>query len=110
MSDTMGIFRNFWMINIANNPHISKKWYVERPYGETGVYVAKKNDSSLLLRIVDSDQEKNANLIAASPELLESLLEIMNFASLHIQNDANGCLIFEKARKVIERATSEKEL
>jgi hypothetical protein len=34
----------------------------------------------------------------------------MNFASLHIQNDANGCLIFEKARKVIERATSEKEL
>ncbi len=55
--------------------HTPAPWNVERPYGEPGVYVGGP-DTSLVAKVWH-DNEANARLIAAAPNLLESLESVL---------------------------------
>ena len=67
-------------------------WYVEKPYGEKGVYIADAADTSLVAKIWNDDMAK-ARLIAAAPELLAALkaaIEVVNFYAEKETESANA--------------------
>jgi hypothetical protein len=75
-------------------------WVVEHPYGEAGVYVS--GPATELVAKVWHDNEANARLIAAAPELLACLKMITDLAELYgVGTDCDGNII--EARELIAR-------
>lgn len=66
-----------------NAKPIPGPWAVERPYGEPGVYVTAadpRKTNPLICRLYE-ESEGCANLIAAAPELLEALRNLLAYAN-----------------------------
>ena len=61
-------------IEIDKQAATGRKWHIERPFQEPGIYIAAEN-SALVCKVSESydNAEANARLIASAPELLAAL-------------------------------------
>ena len=55
--------------------HTPGPWAVEHPYGEGGIYVSGTNTA--LIAKIYHEQEANARLIAAAPDMLAALRSLL---------------------------------
>lgn len=87
--------------------HTAGKWIVRKTVDNSGDYPVPTYD---ILSIQDwgprsiayADQDPfNANLMAASPDLLEALIKCYK----HIKNDMTICGLVVESREAIEKAT-----
>lgn len=101
---------------MSTTQHTPGPWNVEHPYGEPGVYVASPN-TGLVAKLYAPDApaniEANAHLIAAAPELLSALREVMRFADgkQHTKDAQTGesvGVVWAKARAAIFKAEGAK--
>ncbi len=84
-------------------------WAVELPYGEPGVYVTAANPrytNPLICRLIDQAQSKegkaNARLIAAAPDLLDALTDLVGGCGK--EGDLFSSKAMDKARIAIMKA------
>lgn len=79
------------------------RFYVEHPFEEPGVFISDADTTALVAKVHESNPlevqlgrilptEKNAELLAAAPELLEALRDLLAFAEQYSEKMRSvGC-------------------
>lgn len=85
--------------------HTPGPWFAERPYKEPGLYVTAAPNTALIARVWN-DNEANARLIAAAPELLKALERlVLGYDCNDYCDDESHLEEFDDARAAIALAS-----
>lgn len=88
-----------------NTQHTPATWY-QRPTGSDQNAVASENTGETIA-VVYHDNEANAQLIAAAPELLEALDKLLRCTELNMDDmEAETRQAIEQAEQAISKATT----
>jgi hypothetical protein len=87
--------------------HRQGEWKTSKPYFN---YYVTCNGESICQINASDDEEANAKLIAAAPDLLEALIEMnkwvcVNFPEHGMSHEFGSCASFNKMRTAIKKAT-----
>jgi hypothetical protein len=96
--------------------HTQGPWNL-KPDGEANFFTIADSKQNWLMRIQHNgeqslqEQTTNANLIAAAPELLEALKEVISIVKIHSEGTKNNFAWAELdyANEIIKKAVGEKQ-